>query len=54
MTPFYCPYCGEEDLHPEEEPDGAWRCADCLRVFVLHTVGLASPPAGRTSQEATR
>ena len=39
---FYCPYCGEEDLRPEEEPHGAWRCADCRRVFVVRMVGVAA------------
>ncbi|HEY2724245.1 MAG TPA: hypothetical protein VGI84_06130 [Pseudonocardiaceae bacterium] len=41
-VPFYCPYCGEEDLRPVEEPHAAWRCADCLRVFVVRMVGLAA------------
>ncbi|HEX5348476.1 MAG TPA: Insertion element protein [Pseudonocardiaceae bacterium] len=42
-VPFYCPYCGEEDLRPLEEPSGAWRCADCQRVFVVHLVALVAP-----------
>ncbi|MFN2478748.1 MAG: Insertion element protein [Pseudonocardiaceae bacterium] len=42
-VPFYCPYCGEEDLRPSEEPPTAWRCADCQRVFVVRLVGLAAP-----------
>jgi transposase-like protein len=33
-VPFYCPYCGEEDLEPEPE-DGGWRCRSCARVFRL-------------------
>ena len=49
-VPFYCPYCGEEDLRPEEEPHAAWRCADCRRVFVVRMVGLA---AGAASGPAT-
>jgi transposase-like protein len=42
-VPFYCPYCGEEDLRPEVQPLAAWRCADCQRVFVVRLVGLAAP-----------
>jgi hypothetical protein len=42
-VPFYCPYCGEEDLRPEEQPPAAWRCADCQRVFVVRLVGLVAP-----------
>jgi transposase-like protein len=40
-TPFYCPYCADEDLRPVAEPHGAWRCTGCLRVFVVRFVGLA-------------
>ncbi|HZZ50418.1 MAG TPA: Insertion element protein [Pseudonocardia sp.] len=39
-VPFYCPYCGEEDLRPVEEPSGAWRCAGCLRTFAVKFVGI--------------
>ncbi|HEU0088885.1 MAG TPA: hypothetical protein VFQ77_14765 [Pseudonocardiaceae bacterium] len=54
-VPFYCPYCGEEDLRPVAEPHGAWRCADCLRVFVVRTVGLAGGFQQPVSQqEVTR
>ena len=45
-VPFYCPYCGEEDLRPVEEPSGAWRCADCLRIFLVRMVG-SSPTTDR-------
>jgi predicted RNA-binding Zn-ribbon protein involved in translation (DUF1610 family) len=38
---FYCPYCGEEDLRPEPEPRGAWRCVACARVFTVTYVGLS-------------
>lgn len=38
-----CPYCGEEELRPQPEPRGAWRCAGCTRVFVVTFVGLAPP-----------
>jgi ribosomal protein L37AE/L43A len=40
-VPFYCPFCAEEDLRPEPEPRGAWRCAGCTRVFVVSFVGLS-------------
>ncbi|WP_344131928.1 Insertion element protein [Saccharopolyspora halophila] len=42
----YCPYCGDEDLTPEEEPDGAWKCHACLRVFTVRLVGLALGGSG--------
>ncbi|WP_243789428.1 hypothetical protein [Saccharopolyspora gloriosae] len=41
-VPFYCPYCGDEELIPEPEPAGAWKCEACLRVFTVRLVGLAS------------
>ena len=34
----YCPYCGDEDLWPQEEPKGAWRCRSCTRAFVVTKV----------------
>ncbi len=33
--PFFCPYCGEEDIAPHGQAEGEWHCASCLRVFVL-------------------
>ncbi|HEX6196804.1 MAG TPA: hypothetical protein VFZ37_12895 [Jiangellaceae bacterium] len=51
----YCPYCGDEDLHPAE-PGGralgqqatstpGWECRACLRVFRVSLLGLAPRPA---------
>ncbi|MEQ7123015.1 hypothetical protein ABN034_00720 [Actinopolymorpha sp. B11F2] len=39
-TPFYCPYCGEEDLRPAEDSHGAWECRGCTRAFSLKFIGL--------------
>lgn len=39
-APFYCPYCGEEDLRPSAEGPGTWECADCNRAFRLAFLGL--------------
>jgi transposase-like protein len=39
-TPFYCPYCGDEDLRPQEEPHAAWLCTGCRRVFTVKFAGL--------------
>lgn len=47
QPPFYCPYCAEENLRPEPEPHGAWRCEDCLRVFVVKFVGIAATEVSR-------
>ncbi|MGH3929076.1 MAG: hypothetical protein ACRDTF_03770 [Pseudonocardiaceae bacterium] len=52
-APFYCPYCGEEDLRPATEPHAAWRCADCLRIFVVRMVGLATAGDQRTREVTT-
>ncbi|MGP4111235.1 hypothetical protein ACTWP5_09995 [Streptomyces sp. 4N509B] len=50
-APFYCPYCGEEDLRPSEAGHGTWECAACNRAFRLSFLGLlasglARPAAG--------
>ncbi|MGW2327815.1 hypothetical protein ACWC5C_18845 [Streptomyces sp. NPDC001700] len=39
-APFYCPYCGDEDLRPSEEGHGSWECASCNRAFRLAFLGL--------------
>ncbi|MEW1656023.1 MULTISPECIES: hypothetical protein [unclassified Streptomyces] len=42
-APFYCPYCGDEDLFPSEEGHGAWECRACSRAFRLKFLGLLAP-----------
>jgi predicted RNA-binding Zn-ribbon protein involved in translation (DUF1610 family) len=37
-VPFYCPYCGEEDLEPVGER-GGWWCHSCDRRFTLRSDG---------------
>ncbi|MHA4819686.1 hypothetical protein ACXZ65_35625 [Streptomyces aculeolatus] len=44
-APFYCPYCGDEDLRPPEEGSSrgegtAWECRSCNRAFKLSFLGL--------------
>ncbi|MFI6356956.1 hypothetical protein ACIBJF_30830 [Streptomyces sp. NPDC050743] len=39
-APFYCPYCGDEDLRPHEQGHGAWECGACNRAFQLKFLGL--------------
>ncbi|GGO58273.1 hypothetical protein GCM10012287_56050 [Streptomyces daqingensis] len=44
-APFYCPYCGDEDLRPSDAEAGggkgaAWECAACNRAFRLAFLGL--------------
>ena len=39
-APFYCPYCGDEDLRPGEAAHGCWECAACNRAFRLSFLGL--------------
>jgi len=46
-VPFYCPYCGEEDLRPAGAAPGEWYCPDCLRTFSLKLVGIGVPEVSR-------
>lgn len=39
MAPFYCPYCGEEDIEPFGER-GGWYCRSCARAFHLSFAGI--------------
>jgi transposase-like protein len=49
-VPFYCPYCGEEDLEPQGAADGEWHCRSCTRSFQLRFAGIgAQAPAVRYS-----
>ncbi|MGD9485709.1 hypothetical protein WDH52_21060 [Streptomyces sp. TRM70308] len=47
-APFYCPYCGDEDLRPNEEGHGAWECGACNRAFTLSFLGLLARGFHRT------
>ncbi|MDT9690201.1 hypothetical protein Q5762_18010 [Streptomyces sp. P9(2023)] len=61
-APFYCPYCGDEDLFPHETgwgsplPErsrglggGAWECRACSRAFQLKFLGLLAPGTSSNS-----
>ena len=37
-VPFYCPFCGEQDLRPSA--DGEWLCGSCDRRFELRFTGV--------------
>ncbi|MFG2826197.1 hypothetical protein [Streptomyces sp. NPDC048434] len=55
-APFYCPYCGDEDLRPSEEgtsrgEGAAWECRACSRAFRLKFLGLLAP--GNTGRAPT-
>ncbi|BCK67743.1 hypothetical protein CP981_30120 [Streptomyces platensis] len=52
-APFYCPYCGDEDLLPSEEGHGAWECRSCSRAFRLKFLGLLAPGATGQSPSAS-
>jgi transposase-like protein len=46
-VPFFCPYCGEEDLRPHEASHGAWECHACARVFTVKFNGLLAKGVNR-------
>jgi predicted RNA-binding Zn-ribbon protein involved in translation (DUF1610 family) len=43
-VPFYCPFCGEQEIRPAEAPVGGegapWRCESCDRVFTVSLVAI--------------
>jgi ribosomal protein L37AE/L43A len=41
QVPFFCPYCGEEDLRPAGSKAGAWDCQSCARSFTLRFAGVS-------------
>jgi transposase-like protein len=42
MVPYYCPYCGDENLFPHGETHGQWECRACRRAFAVKFIGLLS------------
>ena len=40
QVPFFCPYCGEEELRPAGADPGAWHCRACARAFRLAFTGV--------------
>jgi hypothetical protein len=42
-APFYCAYCGDEDIRPHGTSHGEWRCNACTRVWTLKLLGLGAP-----------
>ena len=40
--PYYCPYCGEQDIRPGEE-HGTYHCRTCDRVWKLEFRRLGAP-----------
>lgn len=41
QVPFFCPYCGEEDLRPAGSKAGGWECQSCARSFTLRFAGVS-------------
>lgn len=37
-VPFYCPFCGEQDLRPDDAGPSVWRCESCERGFRLSAI----------------
>lgn len=51
--PTFCPYCGGEELWPNEETDFAWKCGECLRVYEVKFHGQDDPRAPHAAAPST-
>ena len=51
--PTFCPYCGGEELWPNEETDFAWKCGECLRVYEVKFHGQDDPAAPHAAAPST-
>jgi hypothetical protein len=49
-TPFYCPYCGEQDLRPAAE-ERTWHCRTCERLWKLEFKRIGNPGAATSTKE---
>ena len=47
--PFCCPYCGEAEIRPAEEPR-VYHCATCDRRWRLAYLGLGPDEAVKTGE----
>jgi hypothetical protein len=47
-VPFYCPFCGEQDIRPAD-PSG-YRCEVCDRRWELRLLGVG-PGAGEHAED---
>jgi transposase-like protein len=54
-VPFYCPFCGEQDIRPDDAGSTAWRCDSCERHFDLTVtfLGARSRSEGVAQEEGT-
>ncbi len=43
--PFFCPYCGEEDIRPFGDRHGEWVCGSCRRAWALRGIRAGERPA---------
>jgi transposase-like protein len=50
-VPYYCPYCGDEDLRPYGETHGQWWCRSCRRAWTLRMVGTGTPDSAPTEKD---
>ena len=39
-VPFYCPFCGEQDIRPDDAGTTSWRCESCERRFDLTLIAI--------------
>jgi ribosomal protein L37AE/L43A len=46
QVPFYCPYCGEQDLRPAGADAGGWQCGSCALAFALRFTGVVATGGG--------
>ena len=51
--PTFCPYCGGEELWPNEQTDFAWKCGECLRVYEVKFHGQDDPRAPHAAAPST-
>jgi len=49
QVPFYCPYCGDQDLRPAGATGGAWQFVSRARAFELRSTGVVRTGAGRAT-----
>jgi hypothetical protein len=50
--PFFCPYCGEEDIRPFGDRHGEWVCGSCRRAWALRSIVAREDPVHTPNRPA--
>jgi hypothetical protein len=54
LPPFYCPYCGDDQIRPAGQHADGWACELCRRSWRLEYLGGVAPAGSGAGTGAGR